>query len=168
MLIKNNKNSPPFCWRSKSKTRRCGSRLRQQSENQYFRSKNRPENDFHENFHVFLNFLNFLNFGWFWAALAIRFDCPAWFPARGRFQIDREWNFRLVQIFVFICVHFDMPVLVLFRFIKLLLAHETYMSSSAPLIRAGENYSRPLHIVQISSIFKITCHFPQNVRSSEN
>ena len=36
--------------------------LRQQSENQYFRSKNRPENDLHEKFHVFQDFSIFNDF----------------------------------------------------------------------------------------------------------
>ena len=50
----------------------------------------------------FSQFSNFSDFSWFWDALAINFDLLAWFPARGSFQIDRAWNFKLIQIFVFI------------------------------------------------------------------
>ena len=50
----------------------------------------------------FSSFSNFSDFSWFWDALAINFHSLASFPARGRFQIDRALNFKLIQIFVFI------------------------------------------------------------------
>ena len=51
----------------------------------------------------FSQFSNFSDFSWFCDALAINFDCLAWFPARERLQIDRTSNFKLIQILVFIC-----------------------------------------------------------------
>ena len=53
-------------------------------------------------FGYFSQFSNLPDFSWFWDVLAIIFDSLAWFPARGRFQIDRASNFKLIQIFVFI------------------------------------------------------------------
>ena len=51
----------------------------------------------------FSEFSNFFDFSRFWDVLAMNFDSLAWFPARDRFQIDRAWIFKLIQIFVFIC-----------------------------------------------------------------
>ena len=53
----------------------------------------------------FSEFSNFFDFSWFWDDLAIIFDCLAWFPARGSFQIDRTSNFKPIQIFTSYGVH---------------------------------------------------------------